>query len=106
MKFTGLMTAIVTPMQEGRVDEAGLRELVRKQVDAGVSGLIVCGSTGEGATLTEAEQVHAVRLAIEAAGGKSPIVAGVGARSNLSSSRSNCTPCRDAGLQQADSGRS
>jgi len=75
------MTAIVTPMQQGSIDEAGLRDLVRKQIEAGISGLIICGSTGEGATLTEEEQVHAVRLAVDAAGGKTPIVAGIGSRS-------------------------
>lgn len=87
MNFEGLMTAIVTPMQEGRIDEAGLRALVRKQVEAGVNGLIVCGSTGEGATLSDSEQSHAVRLAAEAAGGRTPIVAGVGARSTAGAIR-------------------
>ena len=81
------MTAIVTPMQGGRIDEAGLRDLVRKQIEAGVNGLIVCGSTGEGATLTDEEQVHAVRLAIDAASGRTPIVAGVGARSTIGAIR-------------------
>ena len=87
MNFEGLMTAVVTPMQEGRIDEAGLRELIRKQVESGVTGLIVCGSTGEGATLTDSEQAHAVRLAAEAAGGRTPIVAGVGARSTAGAIR-------------------
>jgi 4-hydroxy-tetrahydrodipicolinate synthase len=87
VKFEGLMTAIVTPMQGGSIDEAGLRELVRKQIEAGIAGLIVCGSTGEGATLTFEEQVHAVRLATDAAGGKTPIVAGIGARSTLEAIR-------------------
>jgi 4-hydroxy-tetrahydrodipicolinate synthase len=74
------MTAIVTPMQDGTIDQAGLRDLVRKQIEAGISGLIVCGSTGEGATLTTEEQIHAVRLAVDAASGRTPIVAGIGSR--------------------------
>ncbi|MEE2829021.1 MAG: 4-hydroxy-tetrahydrodipicolinate synthase [Myxococcota bacterium] len=81
MKFQGLMTAIVTPMQQGSVDEAGLRDLVRKQIDSGVSGIVACGSTGEGATLTDEEQLHVIRVALEAAGGRTPLVAGVGSRS-------------------------
>ena len=87
MNFEGLMTAIVTPMQGGRIDEAGLRDLVRKQIEAGVTGLIVCGSTGEGATLTEEEQIHAVHLAVDVAGGKTPVVAGIGSRSTFGAIR-------------------
>lgn len=87
MNFQGLMTAIVTPMQNGSVDEAGLRDLVRKQIESGVAGIVACGSTGEGATLTEEEQVHVVRVAIEAAGGRCPVIAGVGARSTAGAVR-------------------
>ena len=75
------MTAIVTPMQEGSIDSAGLRALVGKQIESGIAGLIVCGSTGEGATLTAEEQVHAVQLSVDAAGGRTPVVAGIGSRS-------------------------
>jgi len=74
------MTAIVTPMQQGSIDAAALRGLVSKQIEAGIAGLIVCGSTGEGATLTTEEQVHAVQLAVDAAGGRTPVVAGIGSR--------------------------
>lgn len=84
MKFEGLMTAIVTPMQEGSIDAAGLRALVGKQIEAGIAGLVVCGSTGEGATLTAEEQVHAVQLAVDAAGGRTPVVAGIGSRATRS----------------------
>ena len=61
--------------------------VTREEVEAGIAGLIVCGSTGEGATLTDSEQAHAVRLAAEAAGGRTPIVAGVGARSTAGAIR-------------------
>ena len=83
MKFQGVMTAIVTPMQDGSIDEAGLRDLVRKQIDSGVTGIVACGSTGEGVTLTDEEQAHVVRVAVEAAGGRCPVIAGVGARSTI-----------------------
>lgn len=81
MKFSGAMTAIVTPMQAGEVDEGGLSTLVNAQLAGGIQGLIVNGSTGEGATLTDDEQEYVLRLVIERVAGGVPIVAGVGSRS-------------------------
>jgi len=48
----GSMVALVTPMKNGAVDEPALRALVRWQIDEGIDGLVPCGTTGEGATLT------------------------------------------------------
>lgn len=79
--FCGAMTAIVTPMQNGEVDEGGLKTLVRAQIDAGIDGLIVNGSTGEAATLTDAEQEHVLRIVVDRVGGAVPVIAGVGSRS-------------------------
>ncbi len=81
MKFRGLFTAIVTPMQEGNVDEGGLRTLVRKQIEAGVQGVVVNGSTGEAATLTDEEQAYTTALVVDESLGRVPVVAGVGSRS-------------------------
>ena len=81
MKFRGTMTAIVTPMQAGEIDEFGLRGLVDHQIEAGIAGLIACGSTGEGATLTNAEQAHVVDITVQQASGRVPVIAGIGARS-------------------------
>lgn len=81
MKFRGVMTAIVTPMQQGSIDEGGLRNLVRKQVDAGIHGIVACGSTGEGATLTDEEQLHVFEQVVDEVLGRVPVVAGIGARS-------------------------
>jgi 4-hydroxy-tetrahydrodipicolinate synthase len=81
MKFRGVMTAIVTPMQQGSIDEGGLRNLVRKQLEAGVKGIVACGSTGEGATLTDEEHAYVLGLVVDEVLGRVPVVAGVGARS-------------------------
>jgi 4-hydroxy-tetrahydrodipicolinate synthase len=81
MKFAGVFTAIITPMDGGAVDVESLRGLVRHQLDGGVSGLVVCGSTGEGATLTDGEQGHALAVVIDEVLGRKPVVAGIGARS-------------------------
>ena len=81
MTYSGVMTAIVTPMAGGAVDEAALRSLVRAQIAGGVSGLVACGSTGEAATLTGDEQAAVVRAVVDEASGAVPVIAGVGARS-------------------------
>jgi 4-hydroxy-tetrahydrodipicolinate synthase len=75
----GAMTAIVTPFDtDGSVDAAALGELVRWQVGSGIHGLVPCGTTGEGATLTPEEHTLVVRTVVEAAAGKVPVVAGCG----------------------------
>lgn len=81
MRFKGVFTALVTPMQGGRIDEGGLRTLARKQLEAGINGLVVNGSTGEAATLTNEELAHTVALVVDEVLGRVPVVAGVGARS-------------------------
>ena len=81
MKLTGAMTAIVTPMQNGQVDEGGLTTLVEAQLAHGIQGLIVNGSTGEAATLMNDEQESVLRHVVEQVAGAVPVIAGVGARS-------------------------
>ncbi len=81
MKFQGVLTAIVTPMQQGCIDEGGLRQLVRLQLAAGVAGVVTCGSTGEGATLSIDEQEYVTRITVDECMGRISVVAGIGARS-------------------------
>ena len=77
--FTGVGTALVTPFtQRGEVDEAAVRRLARRQIDAGVHFLVPCGTTGESPTLTEAERLRIVEIVVEEAGGKLPVLAGAG----------------------------
>ena len=77
METTGCGTALVTPFRvDGSVDEETLRALVDWQVDSGIDFLVACGSTGEAATLDEDEWLHAVRIVIDAAGGRVPVWAG------------------------------
>ena len=77
-KFTGSGVALVTPLDANGVNERVLRELVAFQVAAGTDALIICGSTGEAATMTPDEQRLAVAVAVEVADGKIPVVAGCG----------------------------
>lgn len=76
--FEGVFTALVTPFRDDQVDENGLRELVERQISAGVDGLVPCGSTGESATLSAEEHHRVVEIIVEAAGGRVAVVAGTG----------------------------
>src|SRR5437667_7275201 len=77
--FTGTGTALVTPFRtDGSLDEAALRRLVRRQLDADVDFLVPCGTTGESPTLTHKEHLRVVEIAVELAKGKVPVLAGAG----------------------------
>lgn len=80
--FTGSMTALVTPMKpDGSVDDDALVALVERQIKGGIDVLVPCGTTGESATLSAAEQAHVVRVVVGAAAGRVPVVAGAGSSS-------------------------
>jgi 4-hydroxy-tetrahydrodipicolinate synthase len=77
--FTGVGTALITPFtQSGAVDEAGVKRLARRQIDAGVHFLVPCGTTGETPTLTDAERRRIVELVVGEAAGRVPVLAGAG----------------------------
>jgi 4-hydroxy-tetrahydrodipicolinate synthase len=77
--FTGCGTALVTPFkQDLSLDEPTLRKLVRRQIEAGINFLVPCGTTGESPTLTRAEHLRVVEIALEEATGKVPVLAGAG----------------------------
>jgi 4-hydroxy-tetrahydrodipicolinate synthase len=77
--FTGCGTALVTPFtRDGAVDEAGVRRLARRQIDAGIHFLVPCGTTGESPTLTEDERARVVELVVGEAKGRVPVLAGAG----------------------------
>jgi 4-hydroxy-tetrahydrodipicolinate synthase len=77
--FTGVGTALVTPFTRGGdLDEAAVRRLARRQIDAGVHFLCPCGTTGENPTLTDAERLRVVEIVVEEANGRVPILAGAG----------------------------
>jgi 4-hydroxy-tetrahydrodipicolinate synthase len=78
-KFTGVGTALVTPFTPaGELDEAGIRRLGRRQIDAGIHFLCPCGTTGENPTLTDAERVRSVEILVDEAAGRVPVLAGAG----------------------------
>ncbi|HRI10813.1 MAG TPA: 4-hydroxy-tetrahydrodipicolinate synthase [Nannocystaceae bacterium] len=77
--FNGVLTALITPMRDGAIDDAALIDLVERQIAGGIDGLVPCGTTGEATTLSLAEHVHVVRTVKAAARGRVPVVAGAGA---------------------------
>ena len=76
--FRGVCTALVTPFSDGEVDYETFRFLVEWQLSAGVDALCVAGTTGEAATLSDSEWERLLAVAVEAAGGKVPVIVGVG----------------------------
>lgn len=76
--FTGSGVAVVTPFDERGVNARVLAELIEWHVREGTDAIVVCGSTGEAATMSPAEQRHAIEVAVESAGGRLPVIAGCG----------------------------
>jgi 4-hydroxy-tetrahydrodipicolinate synthase len=79
--FVGAMTALVTPMRDGRVDDQALEELVEAQIAAGIDALVPCGTTGESATLSHEEHAEVVRRVVQVARRRVPVIAGAGSNS-------------------------
>jgi len=83
MRFEGVYTALVTPFAgDGSIDWKALRRLVDFQIDGGVTGLVPVGTTGESPTLEGGECREVIRVVVEQARGRVPVIAGAG---------SNCT---------------
>ncbi len=76
--FRGSAVALVTPFDEAGVSDKVLRQLVRFQLEEGTAALVVCGSTGEAATMLAEEQRTAIEVVVAEAGGQVPVVAGCG----------------------------
>lgn len=82
-KIQGAITAIVTPMLDGKVDEQGLTDLINFQIDNGIDGVVPCGTTGESATLGFGEHKRVIELTVKAVDGRVPVIAGTGANNTL-----------------------
>ena len=77
--FKGAATALVTPFDAlGEIDFTALGELIERQISEGIDALVICGTTGESATLTDTERRRCISFAVEKAEGRVPIIAGTG----------------------------
>lgn len=85
MNLKGTFTAMITPFVNDRLDEEGLAKNIRRQIKAGITGLVFGGSTGESATLTEEELAQIIKIGVREAKGKALIIAGTGSNSTRTS---------------------
>ncbi len=79
--FAGSHTALVTPFKNGSLDEEAFKKLIDAQFEAGITGIVPCGTTGESPTLDYEEHERVIQLAVEYAAGRGPIIAGTGSNS-------------------------
>jgi len=79
--FTGAMTALVTPFAGGKIDEDALQRHIDFQIDQGINAVVPCGTTGEASTLSHEEHLEVVRITVDQAAGRVPVVAGSGSNS-------------------------
>ncbi len=76
--FTGAATALITPMTKEGVDYAAFEKLINWQIEEGIDALVICGTTGEGATLDDQEHKEVLEFALKVANGRVPMIAGTG----------------------------
>lgn len=77
-RLAGVFTALVTPFRNGAIDTPALEALIKKQLEAGVAGLVPVGTTGEAATLSDGEAEDVIRTTVAAAKGRAFVMAGAG----------------------------
>ena len=79
--FHGSICALITPFENGRVDENSYEKFIDWQIEQGTDGLVPCGTTGESPTLSHDEHNRVVELCISVAKGRVPVIAGTGSNS-------------------------
>jgi len=82
-RIEGAITALVTPMRNGAIDEQGLIDLIEFQIAGGIHGIVPCGTTGESATLDFDEHKRVIELTVKTVRGRVPVIAGTGANNTL-----------------------
>ena len=81
--FKGSFTAVITPFIDKQFDEDSFRRFLDWQIDSGTNGIVVCGTTGESATMTPEEQIHVVQTCIQIVNERVPVVAGAGGNDTM-----------------------
>jgi len=98
--FSGAITALITPFRDGRIDEARFREQVERQIQGGIDGLVPVGTTGESPTLSFEEHERVIKLTVEYARGRVPVIGGTGGNATTEAlelhrfaKEAGCTAC-------------
>ncbi len=81
--FQGCATALLTPFKNGKIDYPAFGRLIDSQIENGISALVACGTTGEPATMTEAEWEGVLSFVVKQAKGRVPVIAGTGGNNTL-----------------------
>jgi len=81
--FNGSIVALITPFNNGEVDEAALRNLVNRQIDQGTNAIVPVGTTGESPTVSHTEHKRVVEIVIEETAGRIPVIAGAGSNNTI-----------------------
>ena len=76
--FKGAATALITPFKDGKIDYNALGNLIERQINFGIDALVICGTTGENATLSDDEHRAMLEFSFEKADGSVPMIAGTG----------------------------
>lgn len=88
--FSGSLVALVTPFKNNVVDEERLADLVEWHIASGTHGIVPCGTTGESATLSHDEHARVIKLVVEVADKRLPVVAGTGSNSTAEAVQLTC----------------
>lgn len=91
--FTGVATALITPFREGSIDYEALEHLIEMQIDAGISALLLAGTTGEGSTLTTSELFDLIRFSRTCIKNRVPLLAGCGSNCTAHAKELVCAAC-------------
>ncbi len=81
--FSGAITALITPFKNGKLDEKCFQDLLERQINLGINGVVPVGTTGESATLNDKEHWRVFELAVEVASGRVPVIAGCGSNDTV-----------------------
>ena len=99
--FTGMATAIVTPMTATGIDYDALARFLEFQIESGINAIVVMGTTGENATIEPEDQTEVIRFTVEKVAGRVPVIAGTGTNNTehvLHNTRNACKAGADAVL--------
>lgn len=99
--FEGAATALVTPLTQDGIDYTAFGKLIDWQIESGIDALVICGTTGEGSTLTDEEHREAIRFAVKRAAKRVPVIAGTGSNDTeyaIDLTRFSCDAGADASL--------
>ena len=93
--FRGIATALITPLTADGIDYAQFGKLIDWQIDQGINALVICGTTGESSTLSDAEHRRAIAYACEKVNGRVPVIAGTGSNETAYAVELTKSACAD-----------